>query len=264
MPSAMLSLGFDDTDPASMTVSRSGMNIPSDHTLHIDGMVRKPSPIIQAVCSKPATGSYKLLSLPTCTTGQCGTRFQTSFLMRITLPPTTITTAVKPQTVVLLFKYAQLSIYAALDKNIIGRGVIQASILINDDPAFCSFETRLPLDAWFHLLVDRGRQTGMFLVFVNGLSAEHQIEEPCADIDFTGYPDPAEARLGDSGVEVCVDQLSYNEELGDYYLRNPVEVAAQQFYTGIVYKLRLWCNYHIIFVSIIVIVIIIMFIKFLF
>ena len=190
---------------------------PYGNTLHIENMIRKPSPTIQAVCSDPNTGSFKLMTLSECT-DSCKERFQIALKMKITLPPTTTTTTTEP-TVVLLFKYAYLSIYATLNSEVTERGVIQASFVLTDETTFCSIEIRLPLNAWFSLLVDYGHSPDLLLVYVNGFSAQHRINDPCVVIDFSNYPGTEEARIGDNGVEVCLDQLV------DTYISDPLSTA---------------------------------------
>lgn len=222
-PYAKLFIGFDAKDPSTMLESWPLFHkIPYRHTLHVDNMIQKPSPIIQAACSDPNTGSFKLMTLPECTEDSCRRRFQVAFKMKIILPTTTTTTTTEP-TVVLLFKYAYLSVYATLNSEIIERGVIQASFVLTGEAAFCSVEVRLPLEAWFSVLVDYGRTNDLFLVYLNGFSAKHRVSDPCATIDFTVYPDTEEARIGDNGVEVCLDELTYND--GGSSISNPLEYA---------------------------------------
>ena len=200
---------------------------PYGNTLHIENMIRKPSPTIQAVCSDPNTGSFKLMTLSECT-DSCKERFQIALKMKITLPPTTTTTTTTEPTVVLLFKYAYLSIYATLNSEVTERGVIQASFVLTDETTFCSIEIRLPMNAWFSLLVDYGHYPELILVYVNGISAQHRINDPCAVIDFSIYPGTEEARIGDNGVEVCLDQLVFNG--GENNILHPVQAAVSLSY----------------------------------
>lgn len=225
--SAALKLSFDDADVATMTEAKRDFRMYSESTLHTNGMIRKPSPVNQAVCS-PTTGSFKLMTFRQCTGDHCGSIIFTSFWMKVSTTENTPVSST-PADVVLLFKCAFLSIYGTLDDSIMEQGVIQASLVVTNDANICSFEMHIPLAAWFHLVVDYRRSAGSFIVYMNSQQAFRLADTPCSDVDRSLYPDPEILLGNDAGVEVCVDQISYHDEDTHY---TPLQVAIKHFYNG--------------------------------
>ena len=194
-----LHLDFDDVTVETMQERRGGnQSHANDEILVTENILRKASPFNKAICSSSA--SYKFLTFPAnWWLSNLGGAVNVAFWMRIE------ELVDQPEgSEHVLYKHGSLYIIGTVEEGVKQR--IRARILVKTEVEQCPFDLYLPINSWFYLLIHRPHSFTWYHVHFNGLSLR-DFDDTCDIINIQSYPATTEARIGDTGVNVCLDQF---------------------------------------------------------